>query len=97
MEKEILALLKLVEEHDKVFKFMGWMQPDEGLAERRKFAIPAKTIGTVTPDKRSVMFKVFVTDKSDMMDFVSSKNPDMKPKYEQQRNLDLDISGLWLS
>jgi len=63
MEKEMLALVKLKEGDDKFPKFMGWMQSDEGLAERSKFAIPSKTIGTVTPDKSAVMFKVFVTDK----------------------------------
>ncbi|MBT5836669.1 MAG: hypothetical protein HOH76_05750, partial [Hellea sp.] len=54
------------------------MQSDEGMAERGKFAIPSKTIGTVTPDKSAVMFKVFVTDKDGMMDFVSGKNPAIK-------------------
>ena len=45
------------------------MHSDEGLAERSKFAIPAKTLGAVTPDKSAVMFKVFVTDKDGMIDF----------------------------
>ena len=83
MEKEMLALVKLKEGDDKFTKFMGWMQSDEGLAERIKFAIPAKTIGTVTPDKSAVMFKVFVTDKAGMMDFVSGKNPAMKTTYDE--------------
>ena len=51
MEKEMLALVKFKEGDDKFPKFMGWMQSDEGLAERSKFAIPSKTIGTFTPDK----------------------------------------------
>ena len=51
MEKEMLALAKFKEGDDKFSKFMGWMQSDEGMAERSKFAIPSKTIGTVTPDK----------------------------------------------
>ena len=55
------------------------MHSDEGLAERSKFAIPAKTLGTVTPDKRAVMFKVFVTDKDGMIDFLSGKNLAIKP------------------
>ena len=83
MEKEMLALVKLKEGDDKFPKFMGWMQSDEGLAERSKFAIPAKTIGTVTPDKSAVMFKVFVTDKDGMMDFVSGRNLAMKPIYDE--------------
>ena len=83
MEKEMLALVKLKEGDDKFPKFMAWMQSDEGLAERIKFAIPAKTIGTVTPDKSAVMFKVFVTDKAGMMDFVSGKNPAIKTTYDE--------------
>jgi hypothetical protein len=79
MEKEMLALVKFKEGDDKFSKFMGWMQSDEGMAERSKFAIPSKTIGTVTPVKSAVMFKVFVTDKGGMMDFVSGKNPAIKP------------------
>ena len=75
MEKEMLALVKFKEGDDKFPKFIGWMQSDEGLAERSKFAIPSKTIGTVTPDKSAVMFKVFVTDKDGMVDFISGKNP----------------------
>ena len=82
MEKEMLALVRLKEGDDKLTKFMGWMQSDEGMAERGKFAIPSKTIGTVTPDKSAVMFKVFVTDKDGMMDFVSGKNSAIKPTYD---------------
>ncbi len=51
-EIEMLALVKLKEGDDKFPKFMGWTQSDEGMAERSKFAIPSKTIGTVSPDKK---------------------------------------------
>ena len=47
----MLALAKFKEGDDKFSKFMEWMQSNEGMAERSKFAIPSKTIGTVTPDK----------------------------------------------
>ena len=83
MEKEMLALVKFKEGDDKFPKFMEWMQSDEGMAERSKFAIPSKTIGAVTPDKSAVMFKVFVTDKDGMMNFVSGKNPAIKPTYDE--------------
>ena len=79
----MLALAEFKEGDDKFPKFMGWMQSDEGMAERGKFAIPSKTIGTVAPDKSAVMFKVFVTDKNGMMDFVSGKNPAIKPTYDE--------------
>ncbi len=75
MEKEMLALAVLKEGEDKLTKFMGWMQSEEAMTERSKFAIPPKTIGAVTPDKGAVMFKVFVTDKEGMVNFVSGKNP----------------------
>ena len=83
MEKEMLALVKFKDGDDKFSKFIGWMQSDEGMAERSKFAIPSKTIGTVTRDKSAVMFKVFVTDKRGMMDFVSGKNPAIKPTHDE--------------
>jgi len=83
MEKEMLALVKFKEGDDKFPKFMEWMQSDEAMAERSKFAIPSKTIGTVTPDKSAMMFKVFVTDKEGMMNFVSGKNPAIKPTYDE--------------
>ena len=73
--ERMLALAKFKEGDDKFSIFMEWMQSDEGLAGRSKFAIPAKTIGTVTPDKSAVMFKVFVTDKDGMVNFCIWKNP----------------------
>ena len=42
MEIEMLALAKLKGGEDTFSKFMGWMQSEEGLGERRKFAIPEK-------------------------------------------------------
>ena len=70
----MLALVTLTEGEDKFPKFMAWMQSDDDLAERSKFAIPSKTIATVTSEISAVMFKVFVTDKDGMMGFVSGKN-----------------------
>ena len=83
MGKEMLALVKFKDGDDRLSKFMRWMQLDEGLAERSKSAILARTIGTVTPDKSTVMFKVFITDKAGMMDFVSGKNSAIKPSYDE--------------
>ncbi len=79
----MFALVKLKEGNEKFPKFMEWMQPDKGLAERSKFAIPSKTIGTVMPDKSEATFKVFVTYKGGMMDYVSGKNPVMKHTYDK--------------
>ena len=42
---------------------MAFMQSEEGMAERGKFAIPPKTIAAVTPDKGALMFKVLLPMK----------------------------------
>ena len=54
--KDILVVAKLKE--DKFEKFMGFMKSEEGMNERRKIADLTKTIGTVSPDKSAVMFKI---------------------------------------
>ena len=68
MEKEMLVVAKLKE--GMFEKFMGFMQSPEGLAERAKVAIVEKTIGTVTPDKSTVMFKIFCTDEPSLHKFI---------------------------
>ena len=68
MEKEMLVVAKLKE--GKFEKFMGFMQSPEGLAERGKVAVIEKTIGTVSPDKSTVMFKIFCTDEAALHKFV---------------------------
>ena len=62
METETLVVAHLKE--GMLEKFMGFMQSDAGMAERSKVANVSKTIGTVAPDKKTVMFKIFVTDKA---------------------------------
>jgi flavodoxin len=64
MEKEMLVVAKFKEGEGKFEKFMGFMQSPEGLAERAKVAVVEKTIGSVTPDKSAVMFKIFCTDEA---------------------------------
>ena len=51
------------------------MQSDAGMAERAKVANVAKTIGTVAPDKKTVMFKIFVIDKEALKSFINGSNP----------------------
>ena len=68
MEKEMLVVAKLKE--GMFEKFMGFMQSPEGLAERAKVAVVEKTIGTVTPDKSTVMFKIFCTDEAALYTFI---------------------------
>ena len=54
----------------KFEKFMGFMQSDKGMAERKKVADVTKTIGAVSPDKKAVMFKIFVHNIDAMHAFV---------------------------
>ena len=54
--KDILVVGKLKE--GKFEKMMGFMQSDEGMAERKKIADVSKTIASVSPDKSTIMFKI---------------------------------------
>ena len=56
--KDILVVGRLKE--GKFEKFMGFMQSDAGMAERKKVADVTKTLGAVSPDKKAVMFKIVV-------------------------------------
>ena len=66
--KEMLVVGRLKE--GKFEKFMGFMQSDKGMAERKKVADVSKTIGAVSPDKKAVMFKIFVHNIDAMHAFV---------------------------
>ena len=81
MEKIMLAIGKFKEGEGHFEKFMGFMQSEEGMAERRKVAHVEKTVPGVLPDKSGVMFKVQVHDEQAMKDFVTGRNPVMKPIY----------------
>tara|TARA_B100001093_G_C26300367_1_gene789112 strand:- start:2 stop:298 length:297 start_codon:yes stop_codon:yes gene_type:complete len=83
MEKEMLALIKLKNGEENFSKFMAFMQSEEGMTERGKFAIPPKTVAAVTPNKDALMFKVFVTDEDGMKSFVSGKNSLISPIYDE--------------
>ncbi len=58
----MLVVAKLNE--GKFETFMKFMQSDEGIEERKKVAALSKTLGTVSPDKGSVMFKISVHDEN---------------------------------
>ena len=79
--KDILVVVKLKE--GAFEKFMGFMQSDEGMAERKKVADVSKTIGAVSPDKKAVMFKIFVHDVDAMHAFVDGSNPVTKPVWDE--------------
>ena len=71
--KDILVVAKLKE--GKFEKFMGFMKSEEGMNERRKIADLTKTLGTVSPDKSSVMFKIAVHNKNALDSFLDGSNP----------------------
>tara|TARA_B110000285_G_scaffold65550_1_gene75377 strand:+ start:503 stop:772 length:270 start_codon:yes stop_codon:yes gene_type:complete len=52
---------------------------EEGMNERRKVADLTKTLGTMSPDKNAVMFKIAVYDKDGLKSFVDGSNPVSKP------------------
>ena len=79
--KDILVVGKLKE--GAFEKFMGFMQSDEGMAERKKVADVTKTIASVTPDKKAVMFKIAVHDEAAMHAFLDGSNPVTKPIWDE--------------
>ena len=67
----------------KFEKFMGFMQSDAGMAERKKVADVTKTLGAVSPDKKAVMFKIVVHNEDAMHAFVDGSNPVSKPVWDE--------------
>ena len=78
--KDMLVVGKLKE--GKFEKFMGFMQSDAGMAERKKVADVTKTLGAVSPDKKAVMFKIAVHNVDAMHAFVDGSNPVSKPVWD---------------
>ena len=79
--KDILVVGMLKE--GKFQEFMRFMQSDEGIAERKKVADLSKTIGTVAPDQRKVMFKISVHDQEALHAFLDGTNPVSKPVFDE--------------
>ena len=78
--KDILVVAKLKE--GKFEKFMGFMQSEQGMSERRKIADLTKTLGTVSPDKNAVMFKIVVHNEEALNSFLDGSNPVSKPIFD---------------
>ena len=83
MEKEMLALVTFKSGEGKFEKFMGWMQSDEGTAERKKFADITKSVPGIKPDKSGVLFKISVHNEAGMKKFVTGQNSVVKPIYDE--------------
>ena len=79
--KDILVVAKLKE--GKFEKFMGFMKSEQGMNERRKIADLTKTLGTVSPDKSAVMFKISVHDENALNSFLDGSNPVSKPIFDE--------------
>ena len=79
--KDILVVAKLTE--GKFEKFMGFMQSEQCMDERRKIADLTKTIGTVSPDKNTVMFKIAVHNEEALNSFLDGSNPVSKPIFDE--------------
>ena len=79
--KDILVVAKLKE--GKFEKFMGFMQSEQGINERKKIADLTKTLGTVSPDKSAVMFKIAVHDQNALNAFLDGSNPVSKPIFDE--------------
>ena len=79
--KDILVVAKLKE--GKFEKFMGFMTSEEGMNERRKIADLTKTLGTVSPDKSAVMFKIAVHNEGALHSFLNGSNPVSKPIFDE--------------
>jgi hypothetical protein len=79
--EDILVVGKLKE--GKFEKFMGFMQSEQGINERKKIADLTKTLGTVSPDKSAVMFKIAVHDEEALHSFLDGSNPVSKPIFDE--------------
>jgi hypothetical protein len=79
--KDILVVAKLKE--GMFEKFVGFVQSEQGMSERRKIADLTKTLGTVSPDKSVVMFKIAEHDEDAMDSFLDGSNPVSKPIFDE--------------
>jgi len=81
MEKDMLVVFKFKE--GKFEKYMGFMQSDAGLAERKKFADVTKTVVGVAPDKIAFMAKIVVHNIDALHAFLDGSNPVSKPIWDE--------------
>ncbi|MGA1544970.1 MAG: hypothetical protein ACO388_09130 [Saprospiraceae bacterium] len=79
--KDMLVVGKLKE--GKFEKFMNFMQSEKGKNERKKIADLTKTLGTVSPDKSAIMFKIAVHDEQALNMFLDGSNPVSKPIFDE--------------
>ena len=78
--KDILVVADI--KKGKFDKFMGFMQSESGINERKKIADLTKTLGTVSLDKNTVMFKIAVHNEDALNSFLNGSNPVSRPIFE---------------
>ena len=79
--QDILVVFKLKE--GKLENYLGFMQSDVGLAERKKFADVTKTVPGVAPDKKTFMAKIVVHNIDALHAFLDGSNPVSKPIWDE--------------
>jgi len=79
--KDMLVVGKLKE--GKFDEFIGFMQSEQGINERKKIADLTKTLGTMSPDKSAVMFKISVHNEDALNSFMDGSNPVSKPIWDE--------------
>ena len=82
--KDMLVVFKFKE--GKFEKYMGFMQSDTGLAERKRFADVTKTVPGVVPDKKTFMAKIVVHNIDALHTFLDGSNPVSKPIWDEVRD-----------
>jgi len=84
--KDMLVVVKLKEKEGTFEKFMGFMQSDAGLAERKKFVDVTKSVPAVAPDKKTFLAKLVVHNIDVMRAFLDGSNPVSKPIWDEVRD-----------
>ena len=79
--KNILVVAKLKE--GKFEKFMAFMQSEQWINERRNISYLTKTLGTVSPDKSAVMFKIAVHDEEALNSFLDGTSHVSRPIFDE--------------
>ena len=81
--QDMLVVVKLKEKEGTFEKFMGFMQSDAGMAERKKFVDVTKSVPAVAPDKRTFLAKLAVHNIDAMHAFLDGSNPASKPIFDE--------------
>ncbi|MBM3630711.1 MAG: hypothetical protein FJX01_01975 [Alphaproteobacteria bacterium] len=93
MEKEMLVVVKF--KNNMYNKFINFINSDDGLEERRRFATVEKSISGAASDKRYAFFKMFIHDQEALHSFFRGNKitrPIMDETIESYTVYNLEIS-----